>query len=150
MATRGWEHVTAAEAATMGKKAASVPQKRRSKYGAVKTTVDGIVFDSKAEAARWVVLRAMERAGKIVRLKRQHDFELVTLRTDIRGNVQEHECTGRVWVVGYYRADFTYDELLAAKTEFVVEDVKGFRTAMYRLKKKHFEAQYGITIREIR
>jgi hypothetical protein len=31
----------------------------------------------------------------------------------------------------------------------VVEDVKGMRTPMYRWKKKHVEAQYGITITEV-
>jgi hypothetical protein len=31
----------------------------------------------------------------------------------------------------------------------VVEDVKGFRTPLYRLKKKLIEAQYGIAIIEI-
>lgn len=49
--------------------------------------------------------------------------------------------------VATYRADFQYWD--CERNELVVEDVKGVRTAMYRLKKKLVEAQYGITIREV-
>lgn len=44
---------------------------KRSKYGAIKTVVDGITFDSKAEAARWCELKLLERAGEIRGLSRQ-------------------------------------------------------------------------------
>ncbi|MBT9463537.1 DUF1064 domain-containing protein [Hydrogenophaga sp.] len=44
---------------------AAEPAKRASKYGNQKTVVDGITFDSKAEVARWVELKTMERAGLI-------------------------------------------------------------------------------------
>lgn len=46
------------------------------KYRNIKTTVDGIQFDSKAEAARWFELKLMERAGMISDLKRQVPYEL--------------------------------------------------------------------------
>jgi len=44
-----------------------------------------------------------------------------------------------------YFADFRY----CRQGESVVEDVKGVKTAVYRLKKKMVEAQYGIKIVEI-
>ena len=48
-----------------------------SKYGAIKTVLDGIKFDSKAEARRWAELRLLERAGQIHDLQRQVKLELV-------------------------------------------------------------------------
>ena len=49
----------------------------------------------------------------------------------------ERECS--------YKADFKYEEGL--KT--VVEDVKGFRTKEYIIKRKLLLYQYGIRIREV-
>ena len=49
----------------------------RAKYGNHKVVVDGIAFDSKAEAARWQVLTYMQRAGHISELRRQVRYELV-------------------------------------------------------------------------
>jgi hypothetical protein len=106
----------------------------------------GIRFHSKKEAARYVELTLREKAGEIARLKRQQYFELRVPLTDLRGDVRDLR---RVAVIGNYVADFTYDELTVEATRFVVEDVKGFRTPQYRWKKKHFEAQYGIEIREV-
>ena len=102
----------------------------RSKYKAVKTEVDGIVFDSKREAARYMELRLLERAGKISHLELQPAFEC---RID-----GKKICT--------YKADFKY---FTAK-ECVVEDVKGVKTPVYRLKKKLVEALYpGVKIQEV-
>jgi hypothetical protein len=50
-------------------------------------------------------------------------------------------------MVGHYVADFRYRS--GPQGLLVVEDVKGVRTALYRWKKKHVEAQYGIQITEI-
>ena len=55
---------------------------------------------------------------------------------------------GNCFRIGVYRADFKYHD--KETMPYVVEDVKGFATALYRWKKKHVEAQYGIVIREIR
>ena len=46
--------------------------------------------------------------------------------------------------IGHYVADFEYLE----GDVRIVEDVKGMKTPLYRWKKKHFEAQYGLKIRE--
>jgi len=47
--------------------------------------------------------------------------------------------------IGSYRADFTY---VNEDGQPIVEDVKGFRTPVYRLKKKLMRALYGIEILE--
>lgn len=108
---------------------------RRSKYGAEPTTVEGIRFHSKREATRYQELRLLERAGEIRDLECQSEFFL---------NASHRE---QPKYVGIYRADFTYTDVLTGKR--VIEDVKGVKTALYKWKKKHVEAQYGIEIREV-
>ena len=116
----------------------------RSKYGAVKTQVGNIVFASKKEAARYVELQLLERARKIHLLTVQPSFDLWTSAG--KGYSQKP--------VGVYRADFSYCECGGGSgncgwSRVTVEDVKGFKTPLYKWKKKHVEQQYGITIREI-
>lgn len=108
------------------------------KYGAVPTEVDGIRFASKAEARRYAELRLLEQAGEIKQLECQPRFPL------------HGACAGAPSMrakVGDYVADFQYRE--GPNGILVIEDVKGVKTALYRWKKKHFEAQYGLTITEI-
>ncbi len=115
--------------------------KARSKYGAIKTTVDGITFDSKKEAARYAELKALETAGKIFNLQRQPRYRLCAWTSrDIES----------IPALGHYVADFRYCNVKGCICAWgcQVEDVKGFKTPLYRWKKKHVEAQYGITIRE--
>lgn len=109
---------------------------RRNKYNAVKTVVDGITFDSKAEAARWSVLRLLEKAGAIRNLERQIKFPLEVSTPDSGPKV-----------IGNYYADFVYWD--NEKQTTVIEDVKGFKTQLYNWKKQHIEAQYGIKLVEI-
>lgn len=82
----------------------------------------------------------MEKAGLIKDLDRQVKFVLIpTQRVD--GKVVEREC--------YYMADFVYLEKVApGKWEKVVEDAKGFRTDVYRIKKKLMLKEHGIQIKE--
>jgi hypothetical protein len=112
--------------------------KRPHKYKAVATEVDGIRFASKSEARRYQELRLLEKAGEIYALRLQPVFPLVAVAE------QDGERKG----VGQYRGDFCYCQKGSAA--LVVEDVKGFKTPLYRWKKKHVEAQYGIEIREVR
>ena len=49
---------------------------KRSKYGAIKTEVDGIKFDSKHEASRYKELRLLEQAGEITNLRLQVPYIL--------------------------------------------------------------------------
>lgn len=105
-----------------------------SKYHARKTTVDGITFDSKREADRYLVLKGLEEDGVIEDLRRQVRYELVPA-FDVDGRHYRSVC---------YVADFVYVE----DGKEVVEDVKGMRTDVYRLKSKLFAKRYGINIRE--
>lgn len=99
------------------------------KYGAIKTEVDGIRFASKREAARYRELKLLERAGAIVGLQLQPSYPLV---------INGMNC-------GRYVGDFAYLE----NRRLVIEDSKGFRTPVYRLKRKLMKAIHGIDIREV-
>lgn len=104
-------------------------QRSRSKYGNVKTVVDGITFDSKAEATRYSELRMLEKAGKISKLTLQPAFVIITPGRDWLGKER-----GPI----RYVADFAYYE----DDEHVVEEVKGRATPLYKLKARLFRAQY--------
>lgn len=106
----------------------------RSKYHAKKTCVDGIVFDSKREADRYLVLKSMEEDGIIENLRRQVRYELIPA----------FDVDGKHYRPVYYVADFVYVE----DGEEAVEDVKGMRTDVYRLKSKLFARRYGKVIKE--
>nr|UVX49666.1 MAG: protein of unknown function (DUF1064) [Bacteriophage sp.] len=105
-----------------------------SKYHARKTTVDGITFDSRKEADRYLVLKGMEEDGTIEDLRRQVRYELVPA----------FDVDGRHYRPVYYVADFVYVE----DGKEVVEDVKGMITDVYRLKRKLVAYRYGMNIRE--
>ena len=109
-----------------------------SKYNSRKTVVDGIVFDSKKEAKRYTELRNMLEEGKITDLRLQVPFELVpSFSIEIDGKVKKRRNIR-------YIADFVYYE----SGHKVVEDVKGRKTDIYKLKKKLFEYKYKVTIKE--
>lgn len=91
-------------------------------------------FDSMKEGARALDLELMEKAGVISDLQRQTKFELRPAFYDEGKRVQ-------AWV---YRADFTYWE----KGKYVVEDVKGVKTQMYKEKRNQMLYQYNIRIKE--
>lgn len=107
------------------------------KYNNKKITVDGQKFDSKKEANRYKELKLLEKAGEIQDLRTQVKFVLIPSQRDENGKLIERECS--------YKADFKYEEGL--KT--VVEDVKGYRTKEYIIKRKLMLYQYGIRIREV-
>jgi hypothetical protein len=104
----------------------------RNKYGAKKITAsDGQVFDSKKEFHRWCELRLLERAGKIYGLCRQVTYELIPKQEG------ERACN--------YIADFIY---FNEEGKLVVEDCKGCRTDVYKIKKKLMLWVHGIRIYE--
>nr|DAX75132.1 MAG TPA: Endonuclease [Caudoviricetes sp.] len=112
--------------------------KSYNKYGNKKVIVDGHKFDSQKEALRYKKLKLMERAGVIKDLELQPTFELIpTIRT-------EHETLRKT----IYKADFKYFDVNADHE--VVEDVKGFKTDVYKLKKKMLLHKYkDIDFREV-
>lgn len=111
----------------------------RSKYGNKKVVMDGEHFDSLKEAARYQELKLLERTGEIRELKRQVPFVLIPVQKDDKGKVIERELK--------YIADFTYIE--KGKLVRTVEDVKGLRTEVYKIKRKLMLYRNGIRIKEI-
>lgn len=99
-----------------------------SKYGAVRTQVGDVWFASKGEAGRYSELLLLLAAGQIKDLTLQTKYYLVVNNINI----------------GTYIADFVYIE----NGEIVVEDFKGVRTPVYRLKAKLMWALYRIKIFE--
>ena len=98
-------------------------------------TVNGITFDSRKEAKRYAELDLLERAGKISGLELQVKFELIPSQR-VDGKVVERAC--------HYVADFVYEENGAK----VVEDVKGFKTPEYIIKRKLLLKEHGIRVKE--
>lgn len=108
------------------------------KYKNKKTIVSGIKFDSKKEAKRFNELKILEKANEISELRLQVKFELQP--SFKKGNKTYRKIE--------YIADFTYYDNKLNK--YIVEDTKGFRTEVYKLKKKLFEYKYPhLTIKEI-
>lgn len=109
-----------------------------SKYRSKKIVIDGISFDSKREGNRYCELKLLEKAGKIKDLELQHQFEL---QPSFKKN-------GKTIRAITYVADFTYFDL--EKNKNIVEDVKGFKTDVYMLKRKLFEFKFPeLTIVEV-
>ncbi len=110
----------------------------RNKYGAKATTVDGVAFDSKAEAQRYLQLKAMEKAGEIVDLKLQVRFPLIPAQD--KAGRKEREVV--------YVADFTYT---TRDGVFVVEDTKSgpTKTREYVIKRKLLLWVHGLAVREV-
>lgn len=106
-----------------------VQPKTKSKYGNHKVIIDGITFDSKAEARRYNELKYLVQRGHITDLIVHPVFELQAGFTDALG--RRHRAIG-------YEGDFQYTE--AGKT--VVEDVKGVKTDIFKLKEKLFRFRY--------
>ena len=100
-----------------------------SKYKAIKTqNPDGTWFDSKKEAKRYAELLILQRSGQISNLRLQPRYDMILNGVKI--------CS--------YSADFRYLDGL----KLVVEDVKGYKTPVYNLKKKMMRAFHAIEIFE--
>ena len=109
-----------------------------SKYNSRKTVIDDITFDSKKEAKRYIELKKKQEEGEITDLRLQVPFELVPSFTiEIDGKKRKRRNIR-------YIADFVYYE----NGQKVVEDVKGRKTEIYKLKKKLFEYKFKTTIKE--
>lgn len=109
-----------------------------SKFGNHKVFYDGIQFDSEREATRYINLKFLLKAGEISDLRLQVEYELIPKQLGPDGKMAEKKCT--------YIADFVYKDKDGNE---VVEDVKGFRTDVYKIKKKLMRYRYGIEIQEV-
>jgi hypothetical protein len=93
-------------------------------------TLDGILFASKKEMARYADLKMLEKGKVISNLELQPSFPVSINDT--------HFCT--------YTADFRYEE----NGQTIIEELKSSGTAKdpaYRLRKKAAELYYGIKIK---
>ncbi len=98
---------------------------KKSKYGAIKTSVDGQTFDSKKEAEYYCNLKLRLLSG------------------DIKGF-----CLQPIFILApglKYKADFI---IFNNDGTSEVIDVKGFKTKEYITKKKVFEDKYNLKIKE--
>ena len=103
--------------------------KPASKFKNIPALIDGIRFASMREAKHYLLLKAQESKGEIEDLRIQPRFSL-----DVNGQR-----------IGTYRADFSY----YIGHKYFVEDVKGVKTEVYKLKKKLMKAIHDIEIMEI-
>ena len=109
--------------------------KNWSKYKNKKVVVDNILFDSKKEANYYTKLKILRDAGKISGLRLQEKFILQP----------SFKLNGKTYRAITYVADFVYKD---DKGMHVV-DTKGYRTDVYKIKKKLFMKKYGIEIEEV-
>lgn len=111
--------------------------RRAHKYGAERTVVDGISFASKKEARRFCELQMLEKAREISGLELQPSFTL-----QANGLPLQYDSGRKVT----YRADFAY--YCNRRVKRIVEDVKGYKTPEYKLKKAILRSM-GIEVVEV-
>lgn len=102
------------------------------KYGAKKTTIGNITFDSRLESERYEQLMLLEKAGEITGLQLQVEFQI------LKGWM--HPETGEKIRSKNYVADFVYID--NATNKMIVEDTKGMETPDFRLKWDLVRSQY--------
>ena len=98
-------------------------KKKRNKYGAVKTKVDGITFDSKAEAKRYELNKLLIQQGELA-------YQLLQVPFRLPGAVK-------------YVVDFM-EVMPDGRVQYV--DIKGKVTAQFKDKKKMVEDLYPVEI----
>lgn len=107
------------------------------KYLSKKTIIDGITFDSKKEGLHYLELKRRQELGEISDLELQPSFLLQ----------EKFKRDGKTYRPITYIADFRYVE----EGKVIVEDVKGFKTPEYKIKKKLLLYKYeGFEFREIK
>lgn len=125
-----------------------------SKYKNQSMCVNGISFQSRKEAKRYIVLLDMQSKGFISDLRTQVKFELIPAQREFtneiytkgknkgclkQGKLLERECC--------YVADFVYFDKRLDET--IVEDTKGVKTKDYIIKRKLMLREHGIRIKEV-
>lgn len=102
-----------------------VPKKGKSKYNAKKTKIDGITFDSKAEANFYCQLKMLLKCGKISGFCRQARFVVITGDDETRATE--------------YVTDFV---IFYPDKTYRIVDVKGVQTQEFKLKMKAMHEKY--------
>ena len=108
------------------------------KYQNIRTEIYAIKFASRHEASRYAELKLLEKAGLISGLQLQRVYTLIGAQKDKDGKFLERPVK--------YIADFVYTD---SDGKTVVEDAKGIRTDVYKIKRKLMLSIYGITIKEV-
>jgi Protein of unknown function (DUF1064). len=119
------KNATAANRAAKAKRVGNVPRK----YGNQPTEIGAHKFASKREAKRYAVLASMQEQGEITNLRLQKRYPIV-----VNGKK-----------VCVYVGDFEYQ----SGGMVIVEDAKGVKTSVYKLKRKLMQIVNGIEIREV-
>jgi len=101
-------------------------------------TYEGILFHSKKEMLRYQQLTTLVENGKIGLLELQPKFGWTTTYSHADRSMSKQH---------HYRADFQYVDCETG--DCVIEDVKGYKTAEYKRKKKIVEHLYKIQIKEV-
>lgn len=109
----------------------------KSKYNNNKVKYQGITFDSKKEFEYYLILKDKEKRGLVFNIKRQVPLEIQPAFIDKTG--VKHRAI-------IYKADFVYTDCVSGKERYI--DVKGFKTDVYKLKKKLL-AYKNIIIEEV-
>jgi hypothetical protein len=112
-------------------------KKPYNKYGNKKVIIDGFTFDSIKESNRYLELKLLLKAKKIHDLVLQPEY-IIQSKFKVYGKTHREV---------KYIADFKYIQ----DSEVIVEDVKGFLTDIFKLKRKLFLYKYGneLTFREL-
>lgn len=128
-------------------------RKKGNKYGNKKVEYDGLVFDSKKEKERYVVLKDAESKGLIKGLKTQVKYQLIpAIREEYIEQLKTKERVKErtIQKAITYTCDFQYikDE------QTIVEDVKASPKAasldkVFMLKEKLFRYVYGFSIKRV-
>ena len=107
--------------------------KRGNKYHAEKSGG----YASRKDHRRANELKLMQRAGLIANLREQVSYELIPAQRGADGKLIERACS--------YIADFVYTD---KNGNTIVEDTKGMRTDVYRIKRKLMLYVHGIRVTE--
>jgi hypothetical protein len=111
-----------------GRQLLSQKKKPSNKYNAKRVLLDGICFDSKAEANYYAALKLRERAGEVCDVEMQRPYCLL-----VNGIL-----------IATYKADFVFWDIKLRRRRVI--DVKGMKTPVFRLKQKLMRACHGIEI----
>lgn len=119
------------------------------KYRNKITYVNGVKFDSKKEAMRYLILKDRQDHNEINDLQMQVPYELLPAVYEeqiVHLKTKDKVVNKCIQRAVNYIADFVYNDSKTGKQ--VIEDVKGRKTKEYLLKKKMMRAILGLTITE--
>jgi len=109
---------------------------KKTKYNNKITELYGIKFHSRKESVRYSQLKLYEKGGLIKDLRLQVPYELIP-KLVINGKTER---------AIKYVADFVYIDTVNGKE--IVEDCKGMRLDVYKIKYRLMKQVHGIDIKE--